>query len=67
MREGNIFQRPEKLGAHSLPWLFVFDAQFFGSFDFLGAFEADVLTVLLQEVEKHHLAQAVAGRAVGHA
>ncbi|HEV3470230.1 MAG TPA: hypothetical protein VG148_12975 [Pyrinomonadaceae bacterium] len=67
MREGDVIQRPEKLDVDTLPWVLVLDAQFGGSFNFLRAFEADILAVLLQEMEQNHLAQTVAGRPVRHA
>ena len=66
MREGDVVQRPKKLDAHTLPWLFMFEAQFFGGFDYLGTLEANILAVFLQETEENHLAEAVAGRPVRH-
>ena len=44
----------------------MFEAQFFGGFDYLGALEANILAVFLQEIEENHLSEAVAGRPVRH-
>ena len=67
VRKGDVVERPEKLDADAFPWLFVFDAQFIRRLDLSRALETDVLAVPLQYVEENHLAQAVTGRAVGHA
>jgi hypothetical protein len=45
----------------------VLDAQLVGSVYRFGTFETDVLAVSLEKIEENHLAQTVAGRAVGHA
>jgi hypothetical protein len=66
VREGDVFQRPEKLDAHSLPRLFVLDAQLFGGLNYFSALEADVLPMLAQEIEENHFAQTITGSAVRH-
>ncbi|HVF44219.1 MAG TPA: hypothetical protein VM936_14445 [Pyrinomonadaceae bacterium] len=67
MREGDIFQRPEKLDTYALPRLFVFDTQLLGSRNYFRTFKANVLTVLAQNVEENHFAQTVTRRPVRHA
>jgi hypothetical protein len=67
VRESYVLQIPKKLDADALPRPLVLDAQLLGALYELRALEADVLPVFLKKVEENHLAQAVAGRAVGHA
>jgi hypothetical protein len=67
VREGDVFQRPEKLNAHALPRLFVLDTQLFGSLNYFRTLEANVLPVLAQETEENHFAQTITGSAVRHA
>jgi len=66
VREGDIFQRPEKLDAYALPRLFVFDAQLLGSRNYFRTLEANVLPMLAQNVEENHFAQPVTCRPVRH-
>jgi hypothetical protein len=39
VREGDVFQRPEKLNAHPLPRFFVLNAQFLGSLYYFRTLE----------------------------
>jgi hypothetical protein len=66
VREGDVFQRPEKLDAHSLPRLLVLDTQFFGSLNHFRALEACVLPMLAQDIEENHFAQTITRRPVRH-
>jgi hypothetical protein len=66
VREGDIFQRPEKLDAHAFPGLFVLDTQFFGGLNHSRTLETYVLPVLAQNLEQNHFAQAVTGRPMRH-
>jgi hypothetical protein len=66
VREGDVFQRPEKVYAYTFPRLFVFDTQLLGSRNYFRALEANVLPVLAQNVEENHFAQTVTCRPVRH-
>jgi hypothetical protein len=66
MREGDVFQRPEKLDAHALPGLFVLDTQLFGSLNYFRTLEAYVLSMLAQEIVENHFAQTITGSAMRH-
>lgn len=67
MREGDVVQRPKKLQTNAFPGLLVLYAQLVDCFDLLRAVEADVLTMLLQEMKQNHLAQTIIGSSVRHA
>jgi hypothetical protein len=67
VRESYVIERPEKLGADTFPGLLVLDAQLAVGLYRSGTFETDVLAMSLEKIEENHLAQTIAGRAVGHA